>query len=150
VVQAKQGTTVKDVSAAAFIAAFSKYLKQTAKIDLPEWHDLVKTGTHKELCPQDPDWYYVRAASMARKVYLRGGTGIGAFTKVYGSRRRKDCRARHFHPAAKGVLRHVLQELEKLDIVGRDKAKKGRWITKNGQHLLDTVAAQAAKPAKAK
>jgi hypothetical protein len=28
-------------------------------MELPEWHDLVKTGTHKEMCPMDPDWYFV-------------------------------------------------------------------------------------------
>lgn len=31
------------------------------QIQLPSWVDLVKTGTHKELAPYDPDWYYVRA-----------------------------------------------------------------------------------------
>ncbi len=70
-------------------------------MELPEWHDLVKvhcvcssimattinnsypqTGCFKEMCPMDPDWYYTRAASIARKVYLRGGTGVGAFSKV--------------------------------------------------------------------
>jgi ribosomal protein S19E (S16A) len=62
---------------------------QSGKMELPEWHDLVKTGTHKEMCPMDPDWYYTRAASLARKVYLRGGTGVGAFTKVTCTRTHK-------------------------------------------------------------
>ncbi|GER42281.1 40S ribosomal protein S19, partial [Striga asiatica] len=30
--------------------------------------DLVKTDVLKELAPYDPDWYYIRAASMARKI----------------------------------------------------------------------------------
>lgn len=31
------------------------------QIQMPSWVDLVKTATHKELAPYDPDWYYVRA-----------------------------------------------------------------------------------------
>ena len=46
--------------------------------------DYVKMGRFKELPPTDKDWYYIRAASVARHIYLRRGTGVGAFTKVYG------------------------------------------------------------------
>jgi small subunit ribosomal protein S19e len=45
----------------------------------------VKTGTYKELAPYDPDWYYIRAASMARKLYLKPGIGVGKFKKIYGA-----------------------------------------------------------------
>ena len=44
----------------------------------------MKTGPHKELSPYDKDWYYIRAASVARHIYLRKGVGIGALSKVYG------------------------------------------------------------------
>ena len=33
------------------------------------WVDSVKTATYKELAPYDPDWFYIRAASVARKLY---------------------------------------------------------------------------------
>lgn len=41
-------------------------------MELPTWADVVKTASYKELAPYDPDWFFVRAASMARKVYLNG------------------------------------------------------------------------------
>lgn len=47
------------------------HLNLFQQIQLPSWVDIVKTGAHKELAPYDPDWYYTRAASLARKVYLR-------------------------------------------------------------------------------
>jgi len=136
------GSTVKDVPAADFIVALAAHFKKSAKIELPEWHDLIKTGTFKELCPQDPDWYFVRAASMARKIYLRGGIGVGAFTKVYGGSNDRGSRPCHFGHAAKGLHRHILQQLQEIDLVGKKKDKKGRWITKNGQRELDTIANQ--------
>lgn len=30
-------------------------------MELPDWTDIVKTATFKELAPYDPDWYYIRA-----------------------------------------------------------------------------------------
>lgn len=51
---------------------------------LPAYVDFCKTGPHKELAPYNKDWYYVRAASVARHIYLRKGVGIGALAKVYG------------------------------------------------------------------
>jgi ribosomal protein S19E (S16A) len=42
---------------------------------VPEWADLVKLGINKELAPIDPDWYFVRAASIARRLYIRSPTG---------------------------------------------------------------------------
>ena len=57
---------------------------RSGKIKLPAYVDHVKTGPHKELSPYDKDWYYIRAASIARHIYLRKGVGIGALGKVYG------------------------------------------------------------------
>ncbi|KXJ25163.1 40S ribosomal protein S19 [Exaiptasia diaphana] len=78
------GVTVKDVNSHAFVKALGAFLKRSGNLKVPDWVDLVKTGKHKELAPYDPDWYYIRAASVLRHVYLRGGVGVGALTKVYG------------------------------------------------------------------
>jgi len=141
------GSTVKDVSAQHFIKAFAEHLKRTNKIELPSWHDIVKTGKHKELCPVDPDWYYIRAASIARHLYIRPGAGVGAFTKVYGGKQRKTrvTRVPHFSRAASGLIRKILQQLTEADIVGLKKDKKGRFLTEQGKRELDTVARQILK-----
>ena len=135
-------TTVKDVPAADFVVALSQYFKKSGKMDLPEWTVLVKTGVRKELSPQDPDWYYVRAASVARKIYLRGGIGVGAFSKVYGGSYRRGAKTCHFSKSARGLHRHILQQLQKIDIVAKKPEQKGRWLTTNGQRELDTIAGQ--------
>jgi len=141
----KTGATVKDVPIDVFIAALASHLKKSGKIQLPEWHDIVKTGTHKEMCPQNPDWYFVRAASLARKVYLRGGQGVGLYTRTYGGSASRGAKTERFHQANKGIIRHILQQLEEMDLVAKRKDKKGRWVTKNGQRQLDTIASQIAR-----
>ncbi|KAF8923883.1 40S ribosomal protein S19, partial [Dissophora ornata] len=76
--------TVKDINAHDFNRAYAAYLKRSGKLEIPKWVDLVKTGTSKELAPYDPDWFYVRAASVARHIYLRRSVGVGALKKLHG------------------------------------------------------------------
>ncbi|KAF1859800.1 hypothetical protein Lal_00027982 [Lupinus albus] len=142
--------TVKDVSPHEFVKAYSSHLKRSGKIELPEWTDIVKTAKFKELAPYDPDWYYIRAgdlrkfnfvytASMARKIYLRGGLGVGAFRRIYGGSKSNGSRPSHFCKSSGGIARHILQQLEINKIVEID-PKGGRRITSNGRRDLDQVA----------
>ena len=60
-------------SAENFIKAYASHLKRSGKLEIPTWVDTVKTGTHKELAPYDPDWFYVRAGECSsRSEYMRG------------------------------------------------------------------------------
>ncbi|KAL2528628.1 40S ribosomal protein S19-3 [Forsythia ovata] len=112
-------------------------------MELPEWTDIVKTGVLKELAPYDPDWYYVRAASMARKIYLRGGLGVGAFRRIYGGSKRNGSRPPHFCKSSGSVARHILQQLQEMSIIEMD-PRGGRTITSSGRRDLDQVAGRIA------
>lgn len=70
-----RGITVRDVAAADFIKAYAEHLKNTGRVELPSWCDLVKTAPHKEMCPYDQDWYYIRAGESRMG---SGGGGRGA------------------------------------------------------------------------
>ncbi|GAB4816778.1 hypothetical protein N2152v2_003824 [Parachlorella kessleri] len=134
---------VKDVPAEAFIKAFAAHLKKNDKVTLPDWVDFAKTGAFKELAPLDPDWYYIRAAAIARRVYMRQGLGVGAFRRIFGGRSNKkgSVTPEHFAKAAGGVIRHALHNLESLGLVEKNPgAKGGRRITAEGQRQMDLVA----------
>jgi len=135
--------TVKDVEADKFIVAFSQHLKRQGRFEIPKWADVVKTGKAKELPPNDPDWLYVRTASMVRKIYIRGGTGVGGFAKVYGKQQRRGVCTNTFSKGSEKICRYILQQLEEMGLVEQDE-EGGRKITKEGQRELDTVAVQAA------
>merc|ERR1719316_1838803 len=135
-------TTVKDVEAAAFINAFAQHLKRQGKFELPFWADIVKTGVQKELAPYDPDWIYVRAASMVRKIYIRGGVGVGGFRKIYGGQQRRGVCTNVYCKGSGKIARYILQQLEEMGLVEQDE-NGGRKISKEGQRELDTVAVQA-------
>merc|ERR1712022_23722 len=68
----RRSVTVKDVPADEFIKACAEFLKRQPKFDVPKYHDIVKTGVIKEFAPYDEDWFYVRSASILRKVYPQG------------------------------------------------------------------------------
>ena len=124
----------------AFIKAYAAYLKRTGKLEVPKWVDLVKTGTFKELAPYDPDWYFVRAgkflkvntiwinfnkitliASVARHIYIRKSVGVGALNKVHGGTVNRGSRPSHHVNASGSVNRKVLQSLEKIGVLEKDK-----------------------------
>jgi small subunit ribosomal protein S19e len=59
-------------------------------------------------------------ASMARKIYLRGGLGVGAFRRIYGGSKRNGSRPPHFCKSSGSIARHILQQLKELTIIEVD------------------------------
>ena len=60
------------------------------------------------------------AASMARKIYLRGGLGVGAFKRIYGGSQRNGSRPPHFCESSGAIARHILQQLQNMNIIDID------------------------------
>lgn len=66
------------------------------------------------------------AAAIARKVYLRKDLGVGALRREFGGRnKRRGTVPEHFAKAAGGVIRHILQQLEELQLVEKSSTLKG-------------------------
>merc|ERR1711975_188864 len=138
---ARRSVTVKDVPADEFIKACADYLKRQPKFDVPKYHDIVKTGVIKELAPYDEDWFFIRAASIARKVSLRKGTGVGALKKWYGGSdgTHRGTRKAHFATAVGAIIRKAMHELEKLEMMDHC-SDSGRIITSKGRAEMDRIA----------
>ncbi len=101
----------------------------------------MKTGSHVERSPQDPDWWYVRSASMLRKLYMNGPIGVARLRKAYGGRRRRGVKPAKFRRAGGNIIRSMLQQLEEADLVSKD-GKKGRVVSPKGRSLLDALSGQ--------
>ena len=133
--------TLNDINAATFIKYFSRHLRRTGKIELPKYVDSIKTGCFCYNGPANPDWYYVRAASIIRRIYLTPGIGVGALRHIYGSLNRRTKGRPHHTPASGGIIRHVFHQLEKLQLVEKT-PNGGRRVTKTGRRDLDRISAQ--------
>jgi small subunit ribosomal protein S19e len=76
--------TVYDVPAEALILKVAEKLKENDKIVPPEWAEFVKTGVHTERAPVQEDWWFTRAASILRKLYVKGPMGTSKLAGEYG------------------------------------------------------------------
>ncbi|EXJ89990.1 40S ribosomal protein S19 [Capronia epimyces CBS 606.96] len=146
------GVTVRDVDAQKFINAYAEFLKKQGKLAIPGWVDTVKTSHSNELPPQSADWFYVRAAAVARHIYLRKSVGVGRLRKVHGSTKNRGSRPSHHVHASGSVDRKVVQALELLGIVEKvdedeeaGSGKGGRRITQAGARDLDRIALNAVE-----
>ena len=103
--------------------------------------DIVKSAKYKELAPDEPDWFYIRCASILRHLYHRYPAGVGAITKIYGGRKRNGVHPSHFCRSADGVARKALQALEAVRLIEKH-SDGGRKLTSQGQRDLDRIANQ--------
>jgi small subunit ribosomal protein S19e len=133
--------TVKEVPADVFIEKLAKYLRDKfPQVTPPDWSLFAKTGPHKERIPDDPDWWYYRAASILRKLYISGEPiGIETFRVIYGGLQDRGSAPDHFKKAGGSHIRKILQQLEKAGLVTKA-SNKGRILTPKGRSVLDKVA----------
>jgi small subunit ribosomal protein S19e len=134
--------TVYDVPADVLIKRLAEELKENfPEVNPPPWAMFVKTGCFKERVPENPDWWYVRAASILRKLYVKGPIGVSRLATEYGGRKRGRRRPPHFRKAGRNHIRKILQQLEKSGLVHKVD-KKGRGLTPKAVSFLDSLATE--------
>lgn len=132
--------SVKDVDPEMFIRSFGKYLKTHQKINYPKWCNYVKTGKGRQLAPQDEDWYYVKAASILRRLYLQPNTGVGSLRKQFSGKQRRGVAPNHTSLASGKILRYILQQFEKAGLVEQNSKRQGRKLTESGEVTIAAFA----------
>merc|ERR1712212_433292 len=133
--------SVKDVNQQQFTKAFAAFLKKSGKVKVPEWSDLVKTASFKELAPFDEDWFYTRLSAIARHIYMRSPVGVGAVKRIFGGRINRGSAPSHYVRSSGSIARKALQTLEVLKLVEKA-ANGGRRLTSQGHRDLDRIASQ--------
>ncbi|MEM3730150.1 MAG: 30S ribosomal protein S19e [Candidatus Bathyarchaeia archaeon] len=137
--------TPYDVPAQEFIEELAAYLKENVdEIKPPAWASVVKTGAHVQRQPQNPNWWYIRCASLLRKIYIHGPIGIEKLRAEYGGRKDFGTTPEHAVKAGGAIIRKALQQLEEAGLVETLKPK-GRRITREGRKLLLEIAEKVGK-----
>lgn len=135
---------VKAVPADELIERLAEYLRENFKeVEAPQWAMFVKTGSHKQRPPDRLDWWHVRAASILRKLYVKGPIGVSKLRKIYGGRKKYPMRRAHKVKAGGAITRRILQQLEAAGLV--TKSNRGRWLTPKGMSLLDKLSLEIAR-----
>lgn len=116
-------------------------IKKLEAVSAPEWAPFVKTGAHKERPPVDKDWWYVRSASILKKINKFGPIGTNRLAKQYGGRKNRGFRPEIKYDGSRNIIRKSLQQLEKAGLVQQvSSPKAGKVLTKAGKELLNKVS----------
>jgi len=111
------------------------------QVSSPAWAIYVKTGSHVERQPQDKDWWYIRCASLLRKIYLNGPIGLSDLRIMYGGGKSVGYSPSHHRDAGGSAIRKAINQLEASGLVVK-LDKKGRILTSQGRALLDRLSTE--------
>ncbi|MBR3139899.1 MAG: 30S ribosomal protein S19e [Methanobrevibacter sp.] len=136
-------TTVFDVPADLLIQKVAEVFKSNDKINSPAWSNFVKTGVHKERKPENSDWWYVRTASIIRRVYVDGPVGVVSLRTFYGGKKDRGVRPEVFKKGSGSIIRNALHQLEDAGYV--EKVEGGRVVTPQGRSFLDKISGEIIK-----
>jgi len=134
--------SIYDIPADKLIQKTAIELKKIPEIKAPSWASFVKTGCHKERPPIQQDFWYIRAASILRKVYILGPIGTNKLRIKYGGKKNRGHKPEKFYPGSGNIARKILQQLEKAGLIKQVNVQnhKGRVLTPKGKSLIDKLA----------
>jgi len=109
------------------------------KLEKPAFVGIVKTGMHAQRPPEQPDFFFVRCASILRQAYSKDTVGTGRLRRHYGGRKSRGVKPQRHAPAGGSTIRKAMQQLEKAGLLAKQKTG-GRKLTAKGRALLDRAA----------
>ena len=133
-------TDIRSIEAGKYNAKLAEALKEIPEFQKTEWVDFVKTSPHKERPQQDADFWYKRAASILRQIYLQKTVGVERLRSKYGGRKNRGGKAAKFVKSGGKIIRTILQQAESAGLIEKSTSPAGRKMTKAGIELLESVA----------
>ncbi len=129
-----------------FVLSLAEALKKIPEFEVPEWSLFVKSGNSRERPPVSINFWYIRAASMLRQLYIKGVVGVGRLRIKYGSRKNRGGMPDEFRKAGGKIIRTILQQSEKAGFVEKvTKFQYGRRLTDKGRKFLDSIEVEEKK-----
>lgn len=133
--------TIFDVDVNKLLEKVAEEMKKIESIKKPDWATFVKTGPGKERPPLKSDWWYMRSASMLRKIYLKGPIGVSKLRNNYKTKKNRGHKPEKVYQASGKLTRTILQQLEKAGFIKFEEkdVHKGRTITGKGKSFMEKL-----------
>jgi|SRR3989338_1617760 len=133
---------IRSIAPDKYIKSLAEALKKDHKqITPPSWIGIVKSGVNRQRIIDEPDFWYVRSASILRQIYIRGTVGVIRLRTRYGGRKNRGSRPAEFMPASGKIIRLILQQTEASGLTEKSKTSKaGRKLTEAGKKFLESIA----------
>ncbi len=133
--------SVYEIPADEYNKKLAEALKKLPEFEVPEWVYFVKSSVTKARPIAEPDFWYKRAASILKQIYIKGVAGVGRLRTRYGGRKDRGMAPARFGKASGKIIRLILQQAEKSGLVEKATGKKkGRRLTKKGAEFMEKVA----------
>jgi len=122
------------------VEALAEKLKDYPEISPPKGSEFWKTAFFKELAPKDTEnFWFIRCASILRKVKKFEPIGVNKLRKFYGGRNRRGPGLNHSAKGSGKIIRVALQQLENAKLIDKME-KEGRTVSAEGTSLLERTA----------
>ncbi len=132
--------SVYDIPADEYNKKLAEALKKISEFKMPDWAIFVKTSVARARPPAEEDFWYKRAASILRQIYLKGTVGVNRLRTRYGGRKNRGMKPEEFRKGSGKIIRVILQQAEKAGLVEKYKGKKsGRKLTEKGREFLESI-----------
>ncbi len=131
-------TDIRSIEPGKFNEKLAEAVKKSEKFPKEAWIDFVKSGPHKKRPVADPDFWYKRAASILRQLYIHQVVGVERLRSRYGGRKDRGVQPPHFKKSSGKIIRKILQQAEAAGFAEKIKGKRtGRQLTKLGKEFLE-------------
>lgn len=131
---------VYEIPADEYNKKLADALKEIPEFEMPEWAEFIKTSVARERPPLEEDFWYKRAASILRQIYINKVVGVNRLRTRYGGRQNRGAKPEKFKKGSGKIIRTILQQAEKADFVEKIKSKRaGRQLTDYGKKFLEEV-----------
>ncbi len=138
--------TIYELPAQEYNLKLAEALKKVPEFKMPAWVDFVKSGANKERPIEGPDFWYKRAASILRQIYVNKIVGVNRLRVRYGSKKNRGMKPERFMKSGGKIIRTILQQSDKAGFTEIAKAmrgikgkKPGRQLTLSGKKFLESI-----------
>jgi len=95
---------IRTIDPEKYNKSLAEALKKIPEFKAPEWAIFVKTGVSKKRPTLEEDFWYKRAASILRQIYIKGIVGVERLRTRYGGRKNRGAKPAEFNTETRTCL----------------------------------------------
>lgn len=133
-------TNVRTIEPGKYNTILAEALKKVEEFKKPDWVDFVKTGTNKQRPTVEEGFWFKRAASILRQIYINGIVGVERLRTRYGGRKDRGTKPPIFVKGGGKIIRVILQQSDAAGFTEKVKGKRsGRQLTQKGRDFMEAL-----------
>ena len=138
--------SIYELNSQEYNKKLAEALKEVEEFKAPEWGEFVKSGPAKKRPIENPDFWYMRAASILRQIYKKKILGVQRLRTKYGSKKNRGYAPEEFRRASGKIIRTILQQADQAgfteiakSVKGVRERKPGRQLTPKGKSFMEDI-----------